>query len=161
MIYTFATKDNEAEIRRLLAENDLHHEDITLPMLTHFLLGSDGPRLVGVVGLEIKSHSALLRSLAVDSKFRNRGIATNLIRRIEDHAKSLKIETLYLLTMTAEQFFNKHGFQSAHRESAPADIQETAEFQSLCPASAVCMIKHIGNCLKKGRYSYDVKISLR
>ncbi len=145
MIYTFATKDNEAEIRRLLAENDLHHEDITLPMLTHFLLGSDGPRLVGVVGLEIKLHSALLRSLAVDTKFRNRGIATNLIRRIEDHAKSLKIETLYLLTMTAEQFFNKHGFQSAHRESAPADIQETAEFQSLCPASAVCMIKHIGN----------------
>ena len=145
MIYTFATRDNEAEIRRLLAENDLHHEDITSPMLNHFLLGSDGPRLVGVIGLEVKLHSALLRSLAVDIKFRNRGIATHLIKRIEDHAKSLEIETLYLLTMTAEQFFNKHGFQSAQRDSAPADIQETAEFQSLCPASAVCMIKHIGN----------------
>ena len=145
MIYTFATKDNEAEIRRLLAENDLHHEDITLPMLTHFLLGSDGPRLVGVVGLEIKSHSALLRSLAVDTEFRNRGIATRLIRRIEDHAKSLNIKTLYLLTMTAEPFFKKHGFQNVQRDSAPADIQETTEFQSFCPASAVCMIKHIGN----------------
>ena len=145
MIYTFASRDNEAEIRRLLAENDLHHEDITSSMVNHFLLGIDGPRPVGVVGLEIKSRSALLRSLAVDAKFRNRGIATHLIRRIEDHAKSLKIETLYLLTMTAEQFFEKHGFQSVHRDSAPADIQETAEFQSLCPASAVCMIKHIGN----------------
>ncbi len=145
MIYTFATRDDEAEIRRLLAENDLHHEDITSPMLNHFLLGSDGSRLVGVVGLEIKSHSALLRSLAVDTEFRNRGIATHLIRRIEDHARSLNIETLYLLTMTAEQFFKRQGYQNAQRDSAPADIQETAEFQSLCPASAVCMIKQIGN----------------
>ena len=89
MIYTFATKDSEAEIRRLLAENDLHHEDITSPMLGHFLLGFDGPRLVGVVGLEIKSHSALLRSLAVDTQFRNRGIAANVLGIWKDRGCSL------------------------------------------------------------------------
>ena len=143
MIYTFATRDNQREIKRLLAENDLHHEDITPPMLDHFLLGFDGPWLVGVVGLEIKSHSALLRSLAVDVKFRSHGIATELVRRIEDYARSLKIDKLYLLTMTAEQYFKSHGFQCTQRNSAPAAIQETTEFKSLCPASAICMSKRL------------------
>ncbi len=148
MIYTFATRENEAEIKGLLAVSGLHHEDISPQMLNHFLLGFDDPSLVGVVGLEIKSQVALLRSLTVDAKFRNRGIASELVRRIEDYAKSLKIETLYLLTMTAEPFFKIHGFQNAQRDSAPADIQETAEFQSLCPASAVCMMKHIESVSK-------------
>ncbi len=143
MNYIFATRDNQTEIKRLLAENDLHHEDITPPMLNHFLLGFDGPCLVGVVGLEIKSRSALLRSLAVDVKFRSRGIATELVRRIEDYARSLKIDTLYLLTMTAEQFFSSHGFQYAQRNSAPVAIQETTEFKSRCPASAICMTKNL------------------
>ncbi len=143
IIYTFATGDNGSEIKELLADSDLHHEDISPQMLNHFLLGLDGPRLVGVIGLEIKANNALLRSLAVDAKFRNRGIATELVRRIEDYARSLKIDSLYLLTMTAEQFFKIHGFYYAQRNSAPAAIQETTEFQSLGPASAICMTKNL------------------
>lgn len=145
MIYKFATKDDAAEIKRLLAEADLHHEDITSSLLRHFLLGFNGSRLVAVVGLEIKTRSALLRSLAVDAKFRDRGIAAELVDKIESHAKSLNVKTLYLLTLTAERFFAKYGYQRVGRESAPAGIQATAEFQTLCPASAVCMIKHLAN----------------
>lgn len=144
MIYTFADSDNAADIKRLLAENDLHYEDITPPMLNHFLLGYEGLQLVGVVGLEIKSPSALLRSLAVDAKFRRRGIAAELVQKIECHAKSSNIKTLYLLTLTAEQFFHKRGYKCVRRDSAPGSIQETAEFQTLCPVNAMCMTKHLG-----------------
>ena len=143
MNYSFATEDNEPEIRRLLTDGDLHHEDITTAQLKHFLLGWDGPKLVAVIGLEIKNHSALLRSLAVDADYRNRRIATRLVGEIEDYAKSMEVSTLYLLTMTAEAFFKKCGYRQIARESAPTAIQETAEFQNLCPASAICMVRHL------------------
>lgn len=143
MRYSFAAAENEPEIRQLLAAANLHHEDVTTAQLKHFLLGWDGPRLVAVVGLEIKDRSALLRSLAVDADYRNRKIATRLVMEIEAYAKSLKVNTLYLLTMTAEAFFKKCGYRQAARNSAPLGIQETTEFQNLCPASAVCMVKYL------------------
>ena len=88
-----------------------------------------GRRLVAVIGLEIKNHSALLRSLAVDADYRNRGIATRLVGEIEDYAKSMEVDTLYLLTLTAEAFFEKYGYRRIARDSAPAGIQETTEFR--------------------------------
>ncbi len=144
MKYSFATEDNASEIKQLLTGSDLPHEDISPSQLQHFLLGCDGPRLVAMVGLEIKNHSALLRSLAVDADYRNRRIATRLVGDIEDYAKSLKVDTLYLLTMTAEAFFKKCGYQRTARDCAPTGIQGTTEFQNLCPASAACMVKHLG-----------------
>ena len=143
MKYSFAAADNEPAIKKLLAHSNLQYEDITAAHLKHFLLGWEGTRLVAVVGLEIQNHSALLRSLAVDAEYRNLRIATRLVAEMENHAKSLKVDTLYLLTMTAEAFFHKCGYQRTARESAPTGIQGTAEFQNLCPASAVCMLKHL------------------
>ncbi len=143
MKYSFAGLDDESRIKQLLAGCDLLHEDITPDLLEHFLLGWDGDRMVAVVGLEIKNHGALLRSLAVDAAYRNRKIATGLINKIEDYAKSLKVDSLYLLTLTAEAFFKKYGYRTAARDSAPAGIQGTAEFKNLCPASAACMVKHL------------------
>ena len=143
MKFSFASADNESAIKQLLAGCDLLHEDITPELLEHFLLGWDGARLVSVVGLEIKNHSALLRSLAVDAAYRNRRIAAGLVKKIEDYAKSLNVDRLYLLTLTAEAFFRKCDYRITARESAPAGIQGTAEFKNLCPASAACMVKHL------------------
>jgi len=143
MKYSFATEENETEIKRLLTDSDLHHEDITTAQLKQFVLGWDGPKLVAVVGLEVKKHSALLRSLAVDADYRNRGIATSLVGEIENYAKSMEVDTLYLLTLTAEAFFEKCGYRQIARDSAPTAIQETTEFRNLCPASAVCMVRHL------------------
>jgi amino-acid N-acetyltransferase len=143
MRYSFAGADNASDIKQLLAGCDLLHEDITPVLLEHFLLGWDGDRMVAVVGLEIQNHEALLRSLAVDAAYRNRRIATGLVNKIEDYAKSLKVESLYLLTLTAEAFFKKCGYRTTVRDSAPAGIQGTAEFKSLCPATAACLVKHL------------------
>jgi amino-acid N-acetyltransferase len=144
MKFSFANTDDEIEIKRLLAGSELLHEDIATDQFKHFRLVRDGPRLVAVVGLEIRGHSALLRSLAVDADYRNRKIASRLVGEIEDYARSIAVDTLYLLTMTAENFFAKCGYRQTVRGSAPAEIQETTEFQNLCPASATCMVKYIG-----------------
>jgi amino-acid N-acetyltransferase len=99
--------------------------------------------LTGVVGLELKNNNALLRSLAVIEPQRGKGLATQLVREIEKYARSQQVDTLYLLTLTAERFFAKRGYRKTDRKSAPAAIQETVEFSSLCPATAVCMKKHL------------------
>ena len=143
MKYSLATLDSETEIKQLLAANELHYSDLDPHQLKHFLLAREGSKLAGVVGIEIKADCGLLRSLAVDAVYRNRKIATRLVREMENYAKSLQLTTLYLLTMTAEEFFSRRGFQKIDRNSAPAGIQQTTEFKNLCPASAVCMVKHL------------------
>ena len=143
MDYSFATEEDEAEIKKLLMDCDLLHDDITADKLKHFLLVWDGPKLVAAVGLELKDRSALLRSLAVAAEYRNRKIATRLVSSIEEYARSQNVDTLYLLTMTAEAFFKKRGYHGAARDDAPSGIQQTAEFQNLCPASAACMVKRL------------------
>ena len=143
MKLAFAAAKDEYRIKRLLAINDLNHRDIKPSHLKHFLLVWDKSTLIGAVGLEIKDQYGLLRSLAVDADHRNKGIASWLVGEIENHAASLKLHSLYLLTMTAESFFAKRGYQLTKRESAPAGIQETAEFTYMCPASAVCMVKDL------------------
>jgi amino-acid N-acetyltransferase len=139
----FAGPQDEAAIKGLLAECRLPLEDIRPDRLKHFFVLKDQDRLIGVIGLELYEHAALLRSLAVLTKHRNQGLAAELVGRAEQHARASGINTLYLLTNTAEQFFSKRGYRKTERTKAPEDLQHTTEFSSLCPLSSACMIKEL------------------
>lgn len=97
--------------------------------------------LFGVVGLECFGTSALLRSLAVASEHRRHGVARELVSRLEDEARRSGIERLVLLTETAAAFFCRLGYEPIERRDVPGEIKQSAEFHSLCPASAVCLTK--------------------
>ena len=141
MLLALASSLDEPWIRQLLIVCGLPHEDIIPEHLEHFWVIKEKGEILGTVGLEIFGRSALLRSLAVDPGFRKRGFASELAKRAEENAASREVGDLYLLTMTAESFFRKRGYQKIERISAPPEIQETTEFKSLCPASSVCMVK--------------------
>ncbi|MGA8706594.1 MAG: arsenic resistance N-acetyltransferase ArsN2 [Steroidobacteraceae bacterium] len=98
-------------------------------------------RLLGVIGLECFGTNALLRSLAVASQHRRHGVARELVSRLEEEARSTGIERLVLLTETAEAFFCRLGYEPIGRRDVPGEIKQSAEFHSLCPASAVCLTK--------------------
>ena len=138
-----AQPNDKDQITGLLAECDLPYEDITPSHLAHFYLLRDGDRLAGVIGLEIFGQFALLRSLAVPAGYRKRGIGAELVGRAQEHAHSHKVEALYLLTTTAERFFSKRGYRRVERSEVPEPVQGCAEFSTLCPASAACMVKHL------------------
>ncbi|AMP14919.1 acetyltransferase family protein [Collimonas pratensis] len=99
--------------------------------------------MVGCVGIEDRETDALLRSLVVSDSLRGNGWGQQLLRAIEDHAESIGISTLYLLTTTAAPFFEELGYRRIERTSAPATIQATSQFSLLCPASSVCLFKSI------------------
>lgn len=134
---------DESGIRQLLALCGLPQEDITPELLRHFFVMKEEAQVIAVVGLEALGPFGLLRSLAVHPGYRCRSIASQLTEKTEEYAASLKIEALYLLTMTAEGYFAKRGYQRVDRNSVPPPVQGTVEFKSLCPVSAVVMIKYL------------------
>jgi amino-acid N-acetyltransferase len=111
--------------------------------LSRFVVAEDRGRLVGAVGLEIYGNSALLRSAAVEERWRGTGVGRALIDRALDIARSQEINDVFLLTTTAEHYFPRFGFSCVARESVCPEVQGSVEFKEACPASAVVMRKSL------------------
>src|ERR1700692_2334605 len=127
----------------LLQAQGLPVSDITDELLEHFFfVGSDGSP-TGLVGIEIYGIDALLRSLVVAENARAQGIGSALVQYAENYATSRQVSAMYLLTTTAESFFQRRDYRRVDRTEAPPAIQSTAEFASLCPASSAFMMKRL------------------
>jgi len=127
-------------IERLLTVSGLPLDGVR-DALDAFVVAQSGDDLVGVAGLEVCCDNALLRSVAVSPDWRSHGLGRALVTRVISDAEARGIRALYLLTTTAERYFPSFGFRQIAREDVPADVRETAEFQSACPASATVMYR--------------------
>lgn len=117
--------------------------DLTEAHLQHFFFaGADGAP-IALVGLEIYGQDALLRSLVVSAVVRTRGLGSSLLLHAEEYAAAHDVRALYLLTTTAEAYFEHRGYRRIDRAEAPTSIRSTREFASLCPASSAFMIKRL------------------
>ena len=96
-----------------------------------------------VVGLELFGEVALLRSLAVASSRRGTGVGSGLVAHAERHARDQGVQSLFLLTTTAEKFFLRRGYTRIPRDEAPAAIKGTKEFSGICPSSSAFMVKQL------------------
>ena len=143
MQITPASIHNETAIKQLLQSCELPFEDINPAHMEHFFIVQNGAQINAIIGLEVCGEFGLLRSLAVTLSLRGNGLGYRLVEHIEAYARSQQISALYLLTTSADQFFGKLDYQVISRSSAPALLQATAEFQSICPDSAICMRKQL------------------
>lgn len=143
MQYRAASTTDLERIQALLAACALPIEDLTPALLAGFLVAAEAGTVVGCVGLERLGDCALLRSLAVEPAHRGRGIAERLCDQAEELALAGSMNTLYLLTTTAAEYFEARGFERVPRESLPASVQATAQFRDLCPATAAAMRKRL------------------
>jgi amino-acid N-acetyltransferase len=135
-----ATDAEGPEIQAMLRAAGLPVEDLsTAPV--RFWLAREGQSLAGAIGIERYGNAGLLRSLAVDPGHRAHGMATALVQALELAMRAEGLKTMVLLTQTAEGFFGKRGYVLTPREQIPEEIRQTAEFRSLCPATAACMSK--------------------
>ena len=140
-----ALRQAEAEdwlvIKALLVESALPVEDLGPDQLDGFLIAEEGSDVIGLIGLQIHGDIGLLRSLAVATAARHAGVGGKLVEALESASKAAGMTELWLLTIDAERFFERHGFQMMARESAPPGIQQTSEFSDLCPDTAFLMQK--------------------
>jgi N-acetylglutamate synthase-like GNAT family acetyltransferase len=125
-------------IDELLRQNDLPTDGVR-GMLGGFLVAEDGEDIVGVAGIERCGEFGLLRSVAVDEKWRGHGVARRLVDRLIETSRAQSLIGLYLLTTTAEGYFPNFGFQTTSRDAVPDPVRATDEFQHACPASATVM----------------------
>ncbi|MGH8210274.1 MAG: arsenic resistance N-acetyltransferase ArsN2 [Steroidobacteraceae bacterium] len=132
-----------AAIRSLLEHFALPVADLASAPLGFWVARREQPHIVGAVGLERYGTAGLLRSLVVSSTEQRRGLGGELVATLESDARATEVELLVLLTQTAESFFERIGYTAIDRAYVPFEIQQSAEFGSLCPASAVCMMKSV------------------
>jgi amino-acid N-acetyltransferase len=135
------TATDLAAVCTLLEDSALPTTDLATAKDLRFWVLVDSGIVVGAIGLERFGSSGLLRSLVVSSDRRRHGLGQELVARLEREAAANNVNMLVLLTETAETFFSRLGYAVIERTSAPDDIKTSAEFRSLCPASAVCMSK--------------------
>jgi amino-acid N-acetyltransferase len=111
--------------------------------LSHFIVAELEGKLIGVAGLEVYGASALLRSVAVEDRWRGTGVGRTLIDRALGQARGAGIHDIFLLTTTAEHYFPRFGFACVSRDEVTEEVRASVEFQEACPASAVVMRKSL------------------
>jgi len=111
--------------------------------LPHFFVKTINEEIVGSIGMEHYGESGLLRSMLVRPTFRNKGIASELVNHLSHYAKDRGVRKLFLITNTAEDYFQRMGFTKVLREKVEKEVLQSKEFNGLCPASSAIMMKEL------------------
>jgi amino-acid N-acetyltransferase len=137
-----ATAADHAAILLLLEAAKLPTADLAAARPA-FIVARSGGRLVGVGAVESHGVTGLLRSVAVAADRRGTGLGREIVARLERQSREFGLVELVLLTETARDFFQYLGYRVIDRRVAPEAVQQCAEFKSLCPQSAACMLKSL------------------
>lgn len=101
-------------------------------------------QIIATAGLEINGLIGLMRSVSVLDSQKGKGYGLLIVQNLEKYAEKQGIKELYLLTTTAKGFFEKRcNYEVIERTNAPTEIQNSQQFASVCPSSAVVMKKVI------------------
>jgi N-acetylglutamate synthase-like GNAT family acetyltransferase len=98
-------------------------------------------RVVGAGAVQPLGGDGLLRSVIVTGALRGQGLGARIVEALEANAIAQGLAALYLLTADAPGFFESLGYRRIARADAPAAVRASAQFASICPASAVCMAR--------------------
>jgi amino-acid N-acetyltransferase len=128
------------KLQKFLQANKLPHTDIKINGNLFIGYHDDHGNLIGSGGLELYGSTALLRSVAVDESLRGKSLGKKIVEDLVEKARNLKIQSIYLLTETAHDFFLKKGFADVPRDQVPEAVRNSSEFLDVCPSSADCMI---------------------
>jgi len=137
-----AMKGEVARISRFLEDNGLPLSGVD-KCVENFVVAEDkNGSWVGTAGLEVYGKSGLLRSVAVDARFRGMGQGRALVAAVLRSAQAKNIKTVYLLTDNAESYFGGLGFAVVDRKDVDEAVKASVEFGEMC-ASAVAMRKNL------------------
>ncbi len=138
-----ARSDDLDAVRALVAAAGLPDADIADHFPRAYVVLEKEGTVIGSAGLEVHGESGLLRSVAVVPSHRGTGLGRTLTEDRLQAAQSQCLNSVYLLTTTAPEYFTRLGFERVSRESVPTTLQRSSEFSTVCPASAICMVKRV------------------
>ena len=124
----------------LLRECNLPYSDIKLAGNWFVGYTNEQGELMATGGLEFYGEYALLRSIAVRKQERGQKMGQRVVDDLVNKARDHQVQTLFLLTETARDFFLSKGFREISRDQIPEAIRQSTQFASVCPSSAACLI---------------------
>lgn len=127
---------NDAGLRAALAAAELPVEDLTEAGRRFYRFELDGAP-VGYGGLEPYGPAVLLRSVVVTAEARGRGLGRAVTEALLRQAAEAGCTDAYLLTTTAQTFFEHLGFRRIDRALAPQTIRSTRQAESICASAAM------------------------
>jgi amino-acid N-acetyltransferase len=136
--------DDLEKAKQLLLYCGLLTEGVEDHFLNSYFLANYRSDMIGICGVEVYNAFGLLRSVAVAPKWRGRSVGDALVENSIAWAKGKTLQALYLLTIDADQYFERHGFSRLSRNEVPLEIKSSLEFTSLCPETAIVMVKSLG-----------------
>ncbi|MEZ0608081.1 arsenic resistance N-acetyltransferase ArsN2 [Fibrella sp. WM1] len=139
MTYRPATADDRPALVALLTQAELPTTDLPADLSTFLLAQSEEGDLIGAAGIEPLGEVGLLRSVAVSPDFRGQYIGQTLVDGLLQAAQHNGLTDVYLLTTTADAYFERLGFGYVSRNNVPEAIAQTQQFTTLCPDSSVVM----------------------
>ena len=132
--------DGLEELTQALDRAGLPSDDVFLPVRRFFrAVDAGGP--VGFGGLEGAGPDLLLRSVVVRADSRRRGHGAALVRALEGRAAASGASVCTCSRRRPRASSPRLGYAPAIWETAPAAIAATAQFASLCSASAGYLVK--------------------
>jgi amino-acid N-acetyltransferase len=134
-----AQRCDQLPILNLLLHADLPTAGVG-EWLDFFFVAETNGVVIGIAGLELHATDGLLRSVAVNEEWRGSGIGRRLTNVVVECARASGLHRLFLLTTTAEKYFELSGFRTTTREAVSEEVRNSVEFREACPASAVAMV---------------------
>jgi N-acetylglutamate synthase-like GNAT family acetyltransferase len=131
------------EMREALAAEGLALDDLAEPGRVFFRFEDASGQVVGYGGYEPHGDSALVRSIVVAAAVRDQGFGKQILTRLLERAKSNGARRAYLITESAQEFFEGAGFAVIDRASAPKAILATKQATLLCSETAPLMAKSL------------------
>ena len=138
-----ASRDDLPRIIHFLRENKLTEVGVDEYVENFIIIEGKDNRLTGIAGLETYGKCGLIRSVAVSRRARRKGIGKLLVETIIQNARAKNVQAVYLLTVNAEGYFNRFGFQTVNRQDVDLSVKMSQEFANACPKSASVMRKII------------------
>jgi amino-acid N-acetyltransferase len=144
LVATALAPDDLAALGAALDAAGLPADDLATANAACFFRFADTlGRTLGHGGLEGCGPDLLLRSLLVLPGERGHGVGAAIALGLERLAAKAGAERLHLLTIGAAGFFERQGYRAAERAVAPPAIAATAQFRTLCAASAVYLTRRV------------------
>jgi len=127
------------EVLALLAASGLGADGVP-EHITDFLVARSNGRVVGAAALEDYSVAGLLRSVAVAPDRRDWGLGRYLTHALIERSRRRGHAALYLLTDTAQAYFERFGFRLIDRSAVRPAVLASAQFQGELCKSSITMV---------------------
>lgn len=134
-----ARPDEFDEVLSLMDNLGLERDDLT-PGTPGIFVAQLGPEIVGCAVLESDGTNGLIRGVGVANDRQRHGIGRRLMEFVLEHARELRLSTLYLLTTTAEDYFLRLGYERVDAGDPPDVVTRSPQY-SICTAARAVLMK--------------------